>query len=51
MTFSSFDATVVLGEGDVLVAIGKPIQSRLIFTKRQTADLWYLGTIRPESPQ
>jgi hypothetical protein len=50
-TYSSFDATVVLEAGDVLVAIGNPIQSRLIFTKRLTADHWYLGVIRLDPHQ
>jgi len=44
-TQSSFDQRFVLLSGDILVAICKPIDAKIIFTKRRSADVWHLGTV------
>jgi hypothetical protein len=44
-TSSSFDRSFNLNDGDVLVAICEPIQSKLVFAQRQPANLWYLGIL------
>jgi len=44
-TRSSFTRSISLQEGEVLVAICKPIETHLPSMNRQLADQWYLGTI------
>ena len=44
-TRSTFTRSFDLGDGDVLVAICKPIQDKWWFQQRQPADIWYLGIL------
>jgi hypothetical protein len=44
-TASSFDKRFVLEDGDVVVAVCAPIESKLIRTQRRPADCWYLGIL------
>jgi hypothetical protein len=44
-TASSFDKSFVLEDGDVLVAMCAPIETKLILTRRRQADWWYLGIL------
>jgi hypothetical protein len=46
-THSSFKRSFDLRDGDVLVAICRPIQDKWWFQERQPADIWYLGILSP----
>jgi hypothetical protein len=46
-TASSFDKSFVLDDGDVLVALCAPIETKLMLTHRRQADWWYLGILSP----
>jgi hypothetical protein len=44
-TARSFDKSFVLDDGDVVVAVCAPIESRLILTQRRPGYCWYLGIL------
>jgi hypothetical protein len=46
-THSAFSRSFDLGDGDVLVAICRPVQDKWWFQQRQPADIWYLGILSP----
>jgi hypothetical protein len=46
-TRSTFERTFVLDDGDVLVVICDPIETKWFWQVRQPANLWYIGILSP----
>jgi hypothetical protein len=48
---STFDRTFELAGGDVIVAIGDPIETKWAWEQRQAANIWYVGIVSSSDPQ
>lgn len=44
-TRSAFDRSLNLSDGDALVAICDPIETKWAWEQRQTANVWYIGVL------